>query len=697
MFDIGRLWQGALVWLLRSSPSRDRRTWRLAHGQGAAAATYACPPPPRQSQQHRLAAPAPAAHDATVARGHAPYRSPFVLCCSSPTRSARRSQAMNPTNGSPSSKSSSTPAASTLRPRTRRLISVEDELYPASGSEHASPFNSRAASPVPSAHPTRSNAAAAPTSSLVRSVSARASNSRRDTSGTLSGIWGNSWSAIQGLATNVLGSDTAARDAPARRRKPLLAASRRVSSSAPPKQWGPSASSGAHIGAGTQEERENMVRAMKRKDLLTANEHLVPDSVGRIKRRTSDERLSSSAPPTENEDRDALVYVHRVRPHDTLAGISIRFNCQPAILRKANRMWPNDSVQVNKTMVIPVDACGVKGRPVPGPDANGDDDLLLDYGPHSANSDSNSLPNGWGPSHPRDHDTTSTLSSSLSQGEPDAPWKHDSWVLLPNEKEPTEIGRMPRRALGFFPPARRKSLVYSDTSTPRASTDLPRSSTSTNPHADSPTHRPSRPRASSNLSSLSAPHGRHRSTSGFHLHGPGGVGTLGKNVRSPGPAQDGLNKLFASHLPNVEPPPDQEYFTPWAPSLLDADRGISVQQGAPGVRTPNGGGIDLQDIGGAIEGWMRKVGSQASKLLTESPGQGKRPADPVIGPVGGDFGDLIELRSDAFEMSDGEDGRGRPGRAEQLIPTTEQYQSARADINAVVRGRGGKASSSKTD
>jgi uncharacterized membrane protein len=37
-----------------------------------------------------------------------------------------------------------------------------------------------------------------------------------------------------------------------------------------------------------------MVRAMKRKDLMTANEHLVPDSAGRIKRRNSDERLSTA-------------------------------------------------------------------------------------------------------------------------------------------------------------------------------------------------------------------------------------------------------------------------------------------------------------------------------------------------------------------------------------------------------------------
>ncbi|KAF1960808.1 hypothetical protein CC80DRAFT_438035, partial [Byssothecium circinans] len=615
---------------------------------------------------------------------------------------------MNPTNASPSS---------TLRPRTHRLISVEDELYPTSGSEHASPAGSRPVSPVPNAHPTRSKVTSTPTSPFVRSASAQVSKASRDTTNTLSGLWGNSWSAIQGLATNVLGTEAAARDTSTRRRKPLPATHRRTSSSAPPKQWGPSASMSSQVGAGTQEERESMVRAMKRKDLLSANEHLLPDSVGRIKRRNSDERLSSSAPPAENEDRDALVYIHHVRPQDTLAGITIKFNCQQAVLRKANRMWPNDTIQTKKTIVLPVDACGVKGRPVAGPDATQEEDLLLgdwSENAHSVATKSPALPNGWSMSSkkPKDQDTTSVLSSSVSNTDSEPPWKHDSWVLLPNDKEPTQIGRMPRRALGFFPPARRKSLTFSDAaSTPRASVELGRSSTSTSSHShiNSPTQSARRPRASSNLSNVSsAQHTRHRSTSGFHLHGPGGVGTMNANVRTPGPAQDGLNKLFAQHLPNVEPPPGQEYFTPWAPGLLDADSGTSHQYGGSGAHTPlSGGDINFQEIGGAIEGWVRKVGSQASKLLSEpgTPGQGKRSAVPVIGAVGGDMGDLIELRDDAFEVGEGQglgqgqgeerrgrtvgSGSGSGSEGARMMQVDQQYRSARRDVNLVLRGRKG--------
>ncbi|KAJ4333986.1 hypothetical protein N0V95_009300 [Ascochyta clinopodiicola] len=608
---------------------------------------------------------------------------------------------MNTTNGSSLSTSEST---STLRPRTRRLISVEDDIYATDDSEG---FSSRAASRISSRTASPANATSAP-SAFLRSAGVQASKATRDTSSTLSGLWGNSWSAVQGLAANVLGNEaTPAGSAAARRRKPVHA--RRTSTSAPPpKHWGP-AGAGSHVGSGTQEEREAMVRAMKRRDLLNATEHLQPDSVGRIKRRNSDDRTSASAPPGENDHGDALIYVHHVKKQDTLAGVCIKYNCEQAVLRKANRMWPNDTILSKKTIVLPVDACGVKGRPVQGPDALPEEDLLLgEYGDASSKKpDTEGLPNGW--TTPKQK-ASSVISSTDT---PETPWKHDSWVLLPNDKQPTQIARMPRRALGFFPPARRKSVAYSDAaSTPRASVDLPRSSTSTNPntHIGSPSQ-PTRPRASSNLSSLSA-HSRQRSTSGQQqppkpwLSGPGGVGTLGRNVRSPGPAQDGLNKMFAAHLPSMAPPPGQEYFTPWAPSLLDVD---GTRGAGSGVVTPAGGDINFQEIGGAIEGWVRKVGSQAQKLLSEpsTPG-GRRSAVPGVSTGrGGGLGDLIELQDDAFEIGDGDGeddrGRARDGLSVPSVSTersssrSQQFQSSRNDFNLVLRERSRRGDGTKKD
>lgn len=654
---------------------------------------------------------------------------------------------MNPTNASHySSNTSSTPSASSLRPRNRRLISgpddeLESEIQSGQStrriSPFGSPFNSRTASPIPSTHPSRTDP------SRTSPKSNPASNSRplgglgglsqrnnHDSSASFSGIWGNSWSALQGLASDVLGNDTAPKGKQPRTRRPLEATHRRISSSAPPKQWGPTGSIGAQIGVGSREERENLVRAMKRKDLLAANGHIYPDSAGRIKRRSSDDRISVSAPPAEQEDRDALVYVHRVRPEDTLAGITIRFNCQPAVLRKANRMWPNDSVQARQTIVLPVDACGVKGRPVLDPKQHEEDDLLLDgYGESSSDNDRTPTQtpiasNGW---HPHDSTSQSTSlprppsSANSSHAESEPPWKHDSWVLLPDEAVPTEIARLPRKTLGFFPPARRKSLTFSDA--PSSSLDLPRSSTSTNSttsHTSSPSLTSVKNDSSTTITPLTSngpsTHQRPRtiSVSAFSLHGPGGVGTLGKNVRSPGPAQDGLNKLFAAHLPNVAPPPEQEYLTPWYPGLLDIDASLdgsdtptSPHMGTGGRSTASrtgGGGLDFENVGHAVEGWVRKLASRASTMLSEpssSSAAGRGSAVPVIGVVGGDLGDLIELRGDAFEIGDDdeESERGRQGtNAAFALPGTRQYGTGRLDAGLSVRERGrGRNEGAKID
>ena len=78
---------------------------------------------------------------------------------------------------------------------------------------------------------------------------------------------------------------------------------------------------------------------------------------------------------------------------------------------------------------------------------------------------------------------------------------------------------------------------------------------------------------------------------------------------------------------------------------------------------------------------------------------------PVVGAVGGDLGDLIELQDDAFEIGDDERDRGRSRAEETLASTNErsvsrpaqQYQSARPDINLVLRDRTRKGDSSKKD
>lgn len=595
---------------------------------------------------------------------------------------ARAPTVMKPMNASqPSSRTSSTPAAAdNLRARPRRLISGLDDdgaFYPSSApsTRMASPRGSPSrsgleAAPLPSKHPSRTSVRGPPRSQP--SDQSRFTNgSRQHSSGALSSLLGAPWKTWQGLASNVMGSDNATSSgAPSSTRKSRLEFSPRPAIKQTSSQWGPPGPAPIQIGGGTKEERETLVRAAKRKDLMRANGDSFPDSNGKYKRRTSDEFSSSSVQPGDMEDRDALVYVHRVRPQDTFMGLTIRYNCQADVLRKANRMWHNDSVQSRNTIYLPVDACGVKGRPVLDPqNATREEDLLGDETMmmhESPSTPTGSLPNGWSkhdiqalaPPVPEQRPPSSSTSTT-ADCEPQ--WKHDSWVLLPNETEPTEIGRMPRRNLSFFPRARRKSVTFSDLGTPKSITpttsfDLPRIPSSPG-SAQSEAYAALRPSLSRNRSSSNA---AFPATSLFN--GPGGVGTLGKNVRTPGPAKDRLNELLGPHLPSVAPPASQTVFTPWNPGLSLEDDLISF--GAEGVSASSGGGtgVDFQEIGGVVERWMRKTAKRAATALeTSSAAAAAKGNAGVQGmSAGSGIGDLIEL-TDAFELADDQELQERAG------------------------------------
>ncbi|KAI7020468.1 hypothetical protein KC355_g2714, partial [Hortaea werneckii] len=513
--------------------------------------------------------------------------------------------------------------------------------------------------------------------------------------------------------------------------------------------WGPQAPgprlASQDIGSGTREEQIAALRAQKRKAMLTGQDPTsYADTFGRYKRRTSDDH-AASAPPGDHEDRDALVYVHHVKKDDTLPGITIRYNCSGNTLRKANRMWPNDTIQSRPTLILPVDACGVKGRPVQSSEAI---DLL--------SSDSDALAAGLAeevPCHQQSHlangdayarnrtnsastDTTgrrpsSSVAASSLDSEP--PWFHDSWVLLPGAEKPTEIARLSRRSLGYFPRARRKSQLYSDfNTTPSHSLDLTREHTNTSDLL------PGSPYQQDTASSHHRPGaGRRRhsnASNGYfptYLAGPGGVGTMNRNVRFPGPAQDGLNKVFAKHLPDVAPPSywsHQGLLAPELPGYSDDPPTAS----ASGTGTPTVGGrsqpMNLENVGGAIEGWMRNVAFNAKMVMEGSSSvekqlqQGRKKSTSARGPTGGvgvaarrDRGrgveDLIEM-TDEFEIGGDEEdeddeahgpSRGRKGSVIHVGPSTAPssstgfYENPGTTRERSSRGVGGKGAKSWKD
>lgn len=149
--------------------------------------------------------------------------------------------------------------------------------------------------------------------------------------------------------------------------------------------------------------------------------------------------------------KDILVYVHQVKPTDTMEGVVIAFNIPPGALRKANGMWSHDSVQSRRTLLLPIDECQVKGKLV---------DLL---GPTSENETAQQVEiEGM---------KTGATSEEPAQGE-ETPYKHESYVTIEGIGQ-VEIARLARNKLSHFPPRRRKG-----TSTRRLSGfgDLPNTS-----------------------------------------------------------------------------------------------------------------------------------------------------------------------------------------------------------------------------
>lgn len=520
---------------------------------------------------------------------------------------------MNPDRSASTSASND---KSTIRPRNRRLLSYNDgcdsEQEDAGASrwwsqpKATSPFPSRRVSPIPGARPPR------PQSSTTKagSVTDRGNESRRSKRGQSnatsgSGLW-DSWSSLQGLASSLLGSNAQQGSEDKSDGSFTNALWGKPSKAAGPlpitPQWGPATGAGHDFQPGSKEERHAMVQAKKRETLLLANEF--SSSTAPHKRRDSDLRLSHRSNASEDEE-DALVYVHTVKPEDTLAGIMIRYQCQPAVFRKVNRLWPNDNIQIRDRIFLPVEACAIRGQKI-----ETNDNTLA----QATSSTCRQHPGSPAYNFDLHTDPTSPSLSPHRSNHTDSGYRHEYFVSIPNIPDNVEIGRMPRRTLGFFPRSRRKSQSYSDadpyTDSPRPSLDVASRLNSLSLNASPSRSRPSRP---------------HRSGSASYfvdrLKGPGGVGTLRGSglggVVNPGPPEDSLNKMFAHHLPNVAP-----------------------RESFDSVHSASSTG--LENVGGVIEGWVRKVGTRLAGTVEPTEAYRRQ----------GRMADLIELESSGDVVED---------------------------------------------
>ncbi|CRG91464.1 hypothetical protein PISL3812_08513 [Talaromyces islandicus] len=594
-----------------------------------------------------------------------------------------------------SSASSSRRQNTSVRPRNRRLIPVSDEeeedrlqtlssrlsaasnglTPPQSRGTTPSPYASRRGSPLPQKYPSRAT---------EREISDRYGSSREESrdrgfskaygssSHRSQGFFESSWSSIQSLASSVLGNDSSSLVKPgtsssAKRRKPSRSdiTPFHLPKQSGPSTWGPSTPATSQIGAGTREERQALVQAKKREVLLLANGDSVSDLKGRYKRKDSMDRTETTT-TEEEQNEEALVYVHHVQSSDTMTGLSIKYGCQLAIFRKANGFWPSDSIQTRKTVLLPAEACSVKGRRIPNPE---NPDLLGD-GPSARSPTEDLNGSSIAPVESQKQEDNKT------KAEGEQIWKHEAWVQMEDFPAPVEIGRVPRKTLGFFPRSRRKSMSipYSDlesVSTP------PSESSTTHKRAESPlrTRRDSSPRyfrpsprltPGTQSPALSNTRSNHRRTASITLSGPGGVGTLGRDVHAPGPAPDGLNKFFSQHLPQLAAPLPPSQLAQQAPTSRKAS--FDSMSSVPSTASYSG----LENVGGAIEGWMRKMATRAKTGLHEmQQGSSQTSHGHAVGISG--LGDLIEL-------SDGLEGTTPPSslsinRRDYLAPAQQQQQN----------------------
>jgi len=545
-------------------------------------------------------------------------------------------------------------STSTLRPRTARLISFLDDEGVESRREDAGGGTSTSSSTTSLPQfPNHGISPAAATKGPERTKDAAQSRTAGESGGALSasyGLW-ESWSSIQGIASTLLGSS----DVPSSGKgngkgkgkdkntfkAPLWMKQDKgyVAAKRPSPLWGPNADGASDSVPGSMEERQAMVQAKKREALLLANNTKNRDGAGRYKRRDSDSRGPEFSTSNEVEE-DALVYVHKVQPQDTLAGVMIKYGCQPDVFKKVNRFWPNDNIQTRTHVMVPVDASAIRGKKV---DAFDEPQDLLDAGFEDTTTfGANSSPFSEAGGHARpvgpEFSAPSLVSSeSLSLTNSESPYRHESWVMLPSFTEPVEIVRVSRRALGYFPRARRKSrgtlTDTSPTSSPKSSFDMlhhppthaAQISISLNA---SPVRRPVvHPRMDSGRSRSSSTTATSNSFAEA-LRGPGGVGTL-RGLRTeasrPGPADDPLNRKFAQYLPDLTPPDNMSRST-LRPTLRATPRASTDS-----IRSTRSNSSGFADVGGAIEGWVRKIAGT------------KRDRSTCVGKMG----DLIELETNS--------------------------------------------------
>ncbi|KAI1268748.1 carbohydrate-binding module family 50 protein [Xylariaceae sp. FL1019] len=594
----------------------------------------------------------------------------------------------------------------TARPRNRRGPSHNSALTVTDGSScqpGPGPSSSRGVRPMPSARLSSTKLHSTGLSSPVNAAFSR---------GILEGSWATSWASVQDFASSIMDggyssepSRPNSRDGSKPRPKSIWkgfgaqSLSRKASAN-----WGPTAASNTRpaagdIAAGSLAEREAKLMARKKASVLESHEGVNGglDITGKYKRRNSDENQRSVSQPVIEEH---LVYLHHVQPTDTYAGIVLRYRCMEHALRKMNGLWSHN-IQIRKQLMIPVDACELKGRPCDPPSEYSKkvDHLAKTPQPSDFSKLSKSTTDLDQPLH---DDYFGTLNGRAAerpgQNDEEKLSTHVRWVKLDSMQEPVEIVRVKRTAVGYFPPRRKKSIqTVSAFSSPRNSLDNAISNTSE--AVESPGRIASRRQSSQSARPTAATIGSPGPTRSrvnslgqrtddlpFFMRKPGGVGSMGKSVKAPGPAKDAINSWVNKRLPgfNIDSLPSMSVMGSesahfgFTKKTEDGSTSI-VENPYEGLEasTPSQNGMGIEQAAASIETWLR--GAWAKRPATPKMGSHRKAADDL---------DLIELAD-----TNSDDGRvlNAPSRSpdRSLLGQGVTGTSSRSDGDGAgtVRGR----------
>lgn len=494
------------------------------------------------------------------------------------------------------------------------------------------------------------------------------------------GSWAQSWSSVQGLAASLLSGAESPGDMPQPRSHPQpednfasslwnrIPSSVGGNASASFKAMGssilPSQRAANRVATGSSDQRETALKTAKRASVLENNQGFGGglDITGRYKRRTSDEITSENSQPEEY-----LVYIHKILSTDTYAGIILRYKCLEDAFRKANGLWSRDSIQIRKWVIIPVDACEVRGRPCDPP---------LNSQQRNATEVPSATSSGMIGSVTPENMSFSNLEPFGERARPEdesrekeaVPWSHVKWVKIDSLSEPVEIGRIARQKMGYFPPRRKKTgRTVSFSSSPRQSLE-------TSAYGADQVDRPLSRRQSS-IGDRPPLLERRQSTHSYGdddvlgvrpawMRRPGGVGSMSRSVRAPGPDKDYFNSWAKKHLPGLhmdDIPSMSVMGSEMARIGFDRDlAGIvegSFEEGGD-TTSPLHQNNGLDKAAAAVETWLRTAWSKRH-MAPLIGGSSSRPGSSS----GQDIGDLIELMN-----TPGAEDTPRPNIFDSQVP-----------------------------